>query len=162
MPRAQGGSKKISAGLLMVRRGASGWEFLLAHPGGPFFARKDEGAWSIPKGLLEGEEDLLAAARREFEEETGFKATSDRYLPLGHVVQAGGKVVHAFAFEGNCEPSELKSNTFPLMWPPRSGVMREVPEIDRVDFFEAGVARSKLNPAQVAFIDRALALLEST
>jgi predicted NUDIX family NTP pyrophosphohydrolase len=141
------------------RSSASGWEFLLAHPGGPFFARKDEGAWSIPKGLPEGAEDLLEAARREFEEETGFSAQSARYLSLGHVVQAGGKLVHAWAFEGDCDPAQLKSNTFSMMWPPRSGVMREVPEIDRVGFFEPATARAKLNPAQAAFIDRALAVL---
>ncbi len=154
------GSKKVSAGLLMARRCPGGWEFLLAHPGGPFFARKDAGAWSIPKGLLEGSEDLLTAARREFEEETGFSAKAGRYWPLGHVTQAGGKVVHAFAFEGDCDPSQLRSNTFSLMWPPRSGIMREVPEIDRVAFFDPEAARSKINPAQVVFIDRALGQLQ--
>ncbi|MFT3922707.1 MAG: NUDIX domain-containing protein [Myxococcales bacterium] len=158
MPKAKGASK-TSAGLLMVRRCGVSWEFLLAHPGGPFFARKDDGAWSVPKGLPEGEEDLLAAAKREFVEETGFDCESDTYLPLGHVVQAGGKTVHAWAFVGDCRPEELKSNTFMLEWPPKSGRMREVPEIDRVAFFDAERARVKMNPAQSAFIDRALALL---
>jgi len=158
MPTPKGNSK-VSAGLLMVRRGVAGWEFLLAHPGGPFFARKDEGSWSIPKGLPENGEDLLAAAKREFVEETGFACERERYLPLGSVTQAGGKVVHAWAFEGDCEPAELKSNSFTREWPPRSGRTREFPEIDRVAFFDAATARSKLNPSQGAFIERALALL---
>lgn len=153
------GSSKISAGLLMYRRCEAGWEFLLAHPGGPFFARKDDGAWSIPKGLVDPGEDLLSAARREFVEETSFSAAGERYLALGHIVQAGRKVVHAWAFEGDCEPTQLRSNTFSLEWPPRSGVHREVPEIDRVAFFGPDLARAKLNPAQAAFIDRALSLL---
>jgi predicted NUDIX family NTP pyrophosphohydrolase len=159
MPTPKGSSKKISAGLLMCRRGPAGWQFLVAHPGGPFFARKDEGAWSIPKGLIDPGEDPLVAARREFEEETGFSAQSERYLPLGQVAQAGGKVVHAWAFEGDCDPSQLRSNTFSLIWPPRSGTLREVPEIDRVAFCDAAQARFKLNPAQAAFIERAIAVL---
>jgi predicted NUDIX family NTP pyrophosphohydrolase len=132
---------------------------LLVHPGGPFFARKDEGAWSLPKGLVDESEPLLSAACREFEEETGFSARSEHYLELGQVRQAGGKVVHAFAFEGNCEPEHLKSNTFSLEWPPRSGKVREVPEVDRAAFFGAAEAKLKLIPAQSVFIERVLTLL---
>ena len=152
-------SSKVSAGLLLCRRAQHGWEFLLAHPGGPFFARKDEGAWSIPKGLVDPGEDLLAAAQREFREETGFDPGAPRYLPPGQVVQKGGKLVHAWAFEGDCDPAALRSNTFALEWPPRSGRTREVPEIDRVAFFDPEQARRKLLPAQAELIDRALSLL---
>jgi predicted NUDIX family NTP pyrophosphohydrolase len=152
-------TSKVSAGLLLCRRASAGWEFLLAHPGGPFFARKDEGAWSIPKGLVDPEEDLLAAAQREFREETGFDPHAERYVALGHVVQKGGKVVHAWAFEGDCDPAALRSNTFALEWPPRSGQRREVPEIDRAEFFGAAEAKRKLLAAQAELIERALVLL---
>jgi predicted NUDIX family NTP pyrophosphohydrolase len=152
-------TSKVSAGLLLCRRAGDSWEFLLAHPGGPFFARKDEGAWSIPKGLVDPGEDLLAAAQREFREETGFDPSAPRYLALGHIVQKGGKLVHAWAFEGDCDPAALRSNTFALEWPPRSGRTREVPEVDRVEFFSAAPAMRKLLPAQAELIDRALALL---
>lgn len=152
-------TSKVSAGLLLCRRAGESWEFLLAHPGGPFFARKDEGAWSIPKGLVDPAEDLLAAAQREFREETGFDPRAARYLPLGEVRQKGGKVVHAWAFEGDCDPAALRSNSFVLEWPPRSGRMREVPEVDRVGFFGAEEAKRRLLAAQAELIDRALALL---
>jgi predicted NUDIX family NTP pyrophosphohydrolase len=152
-------TSKLSAGLLLYRHAAAGWEFLLAHPGGPFFARKDDGAWSIPKGLVDPGEDLLAAAQREFREETGFDPASPRYLPLGEVRQKGGKIVHAWAFEGDCDPAALQSNSFTLEWPPRSGRVQQVPEIDRVAFFDADQARRKLLEAQAELIDRALAAL---
>jgi predicted NUDIX family NTP pyrophosphohydrolase len=152
-------TNQVSAGLLLCRRARGGWEFLLAHPGGPFFARKDEGAWSIPKGLVDPDEDLLAAAQREFREETGFDPSAARYLPLGEVRQKSGKVVHAWAFEGDCDPAALHSNSFALEWPPRSGRTQQVPEVDRVGFFEAGEAKRKLLAAQAELIDRALALL---
>jgi predicted NUDIX family NTP pyrophosphohydrolase len=148
---------KLSAGLLMMRRGPAGWEFLLVHPGGPFFARKDDGAWSIPKGLVDPGEDLLLAAQREFYEETGFSPSASDYAALGEVVQKGGKRVHAFAFEGDWDPGTLRSNTFTLEWPPRSGRTREFPEVDRAAFFLLAEARRKLLPAQLPFLERALA-----
>jgi predicted NUDIX family NTP pyrophosphohydrolase len=151
---------KVSAGLLLCRRAGASWEFLLVHPGGPFFARKDEGAWSIPKGLVDPHEELLVAAQREFQEETGFDARAERYLPLGQITQKGGKTVHAWAFEGDCDPSQLRSNTFELEWPPRSGRMQVVPEVDRAGLFAPDEARRKLLPAQAELIDRALTLLE--
>jgi predicted NUDIX family NTP pyrophosphohydrolase len=152
---------KVSAGLLMCRPAAnpSGWEFLLAHPGGPFFVRKDEGVWTIPKGLVAPGEDLFSAARREFEEETGFSPRSERYIALGHVVQAGGKQVHAWAFVSDCDPAALRSNTFTLAWPPRSGKQIEVPEIDRAAFFAPEIAARKILPAQRPLLERALAAL---
>src|SRR5438045_1593487 len=125
---------KRSAGILMFRRGAKGVEVLLVHPGGPFWAKKDLGAWSIPKGeVVEGEE-LLATARREFAEELGFAAIG-AFLPLGEVKQKGGKTVHAWAVEGDCDAATCKSNTFKMEWPPRSGKWAEFPEVDRAEFF---------------------------
>lgn len=147
---------KRSAGLLMFRRGATGVEVLLAHPGGPLFARKDAGVWTLPKGELEPDEQPLAAARREFEEETGTAANSDAFLDLGSVQQRGGKVVYGFAFEGDWDVGLLRCNTFSMQWPPRSGRMQEFPEIDRAQFFTIEAARAKLNPAQVEFLDRLL------
>jgi predicted NUDIX family NTP pyrophosphohydrolase len=138
----------------MYRRPESGLEIFLVHPGGPFFRKKDEGAWSVPKGLIEGEEDLLAAARREFTEETGLPTPDEGYVSLGEVQQKSGKVVRAWAFEGDCDPRAIVSNTFDLEWPPRSGKIQKFPEIDRADFFSAAAARKKLNPAQVGFVDR--------
>jgi predicted NUDIX family NTP pyrophosphohydrolase len=152
---------KRSAGLLMYRRGAAGLELFLAHPGGPFFARKDEGVWTLPKGELEPDEDPLAGAQREFEEETGMRPESPSYLELGEVKQAGGKSVIAFAFEGDFGERELRCNTFEMEWPPRSGKKRSFPELDRVGYFGVEEARRKLNPAQVVFVDRLLAKLGS-
>jgi predicted NUDIX family NTP pyrophosphohydrolase len=148
----------VSAGLLMCRRRDGMLEFLLAHPGGPFFARKDEGVWSIPKGLVEPDEDPLAAARREFTEETGWvvEADDDGFVDLGEVVQKGGKRVRAWAFLGDADPATLRSNAFRLQWPPRSGQWRTFPEIDRAAFFDPETARLKMLPAQVPFLDRAL------
>jgi predicted NUDIX family NTP pyrophosphohydrolase len=157
--RAPAKPKPVSAGLLLCRRAQGTWEFLLVHPGGPFFAKKDEGAWSIAKGLVDPNEDLLAAARREFAEETGFALNSERFLALGSVVQKGGTVVHAWACEGDCDPRALRSNTFRLEWPPKSGKMREVPEVDRAEFFGADEARRKLLAEQAPFVERALAAL---
>ena len=125
---------------------------MLAHPGGPFFRNEDLGAWSIPKGEPEQGEALLEAAKREFREETGFSVDGE-YLELGSVKQKGGKLVHAWAIEGDCEPSALRSNTFPLEWPPRSGKRVEFPELDRVEFFELEAARRKIKDVQVAFLD---------
>jgi predicted NUDIX family NTP pyrophosphohydrolase len=147
-------SKSISAGLLMYRLREGTLEVFLAHPGGPFFAAKDEGAWGIPKGLIDGGEELLAAARREFEEETGI-APSEPYRALGSIRQPSGKVVHAWAFRHDADPPPaIRSNTFELEWPPRSGKRQVFPEIDRAAFFPVEEARLKINQHQRAFIER--------
>jgi len=137
-------------------------EVFLAHPGGPFFAKKDKGAWSIPKGLVESGEDALETAKREFEEETGI-LPSGPFLPLGSVKLKSGKVVHAWAFRHQEDPPEkIRSNTFKLQWPPRSGKIREFPEIDRAAFFPLSEAREKINPGQVPFLDRLKEALSRT
>lgn len=150
---------KLSAGLLMYRRSAAGLEVFLAHPGGPFFAKKDDGVWTVPKGEPEAGEALLACAQREFREETGMEPTAPEFLPLGEVRQAGGKTVYAWAFEGEWGERELSCNLVELEWPPRSGKKLSFPEVDRVAFFPIAAARSKLNPAQAAFLDRLVARL---
>jgi predicted NUDIX family NTP pyrophosphohydrolase len=147
--------KTRSAGLLVYRVRAGGAiEVLLAHPGGPFFARKDAGAWSIPKGEISDDEDPRACALREFEEETGQKPVTERWLELGSVRQRGGKEVLAWAVEGDWPGGPPRSNTFEIEWPPRSGKRRSFPEIDRLEFFSLDEARSKLNAAQIEFLDR--------
>lgn len=143
---------KISAGLLMYRLRDGVPQVLLVHPGGPFWKNKDEGAWSIPKGEAAEAEDLLAAARREFEEELGF-APQGQFSALPTVKQKGGKVIHAWYFEGDCDPAMIRSNTFEIEWPPRSGKQSIFPEVDRADFFDLSTARKKINPAQVNFIE---------
>src|SRR5438270_11894713 len=145
----------ISAGLLTFRRAKIDIvEFLLVHPGGPFWKNKDEGAWSIPKGQVQPGEDLLARAQIEFEEELRIKAEGN-FLPLGSIKQKGGKTVHAWAFEADLPPQfELKSNTFSIEFPPRSGKFREFPEVDRAEFFPEEIARRKINPGQIPFLDR--------
>ncbi len=140
----------------MCRRSDVGLEVFLVHPGGPFFVHKDDGVWTIPKGLVGPGEDLLLAAQREFNEETGFRAESDRFEPLGTIQQKGGKHVHAWAFLGEWDPTTVRSNTFELEWPPRSGKIVSFPEIDRAEFFDLERARRKILPAQSPFIDRAL------
>jgi predicted NUDIX family NTP pyrophosphohydrolase len=144
---------KTSAGLLMYRRMGDEIQVLIVHPGGPFFAKRPQGCWSIPKGLVDGEEDLLAAARREFGEETGLQARGD-FLPLGSIKQKGGKAVHAWALAGNCDPEKVKSNTFRMEWPPRSGQEQEFPEVDEARFVTLEEARRLLLPAQLPFLDR--------
>jgi Predicted NTP pyrophosphohydrolase len=127
---------------------------LLVHPGGPFWKNKDDGAWSIPKGEAQPDEDLLARAKIEFEEELGFKPDGD-FIPLGSIQQKGGKTVHAWAFQGDLPQNfQLKSNTFEIEFPPRSGKFKEFPEIDRAEFFVEEIARRKINPAQLSFFDR--------
>jgi predicted NUDIX family NTP pyrophosphohydrolase len=143
---------RVSAGLLMYRHRDGGLQVLLAHPGGPFFREKDEGVWTVPKGEVGTGEDLLEAARREFEEEIGVTPTGP-FLPLTPVKQKGGKVVHAWGFEGDCDPAAAVSNTFVMEWPPRSGRRVAFPEVDRADFFDLAAARRKINPAQVALLD---------
>ncbi|WP_132991991.1 NUDIX domain-containing protein [Gordonia zhaorongruii] len=144
-----------SAGILLYRLvAAGGVEVLLVHPGGPFWARKDDGAWSIPKGLVEADEDEFAAARREFAEETGHAAPDRPALDLGEVHLRSGKRVHGFAVEGDLDPATIVSNTFEMMWPPRSHRMQEFPEVDRGEWFDPADAVVKLNPAQGAFVER--------
>ncbi len=145
---------KRSAGLLMYRRG-NGLEVFLVHPGGPFWAKKDLGVWSIPKGEhLEGEQPL-AAARREFEEETGFAAEGN-FVDLGEARQAGGKTVIAWAFEGDCDPAKLRSNAFEMEWPPKSGRRVEFPEADRGGWFSMEEAAKYLLAGQRVFLERLL------
>jgi len=146
---------KQSAGLLMFRRLATGTEVLLAHPGGPYWVDRHDGAWSIPKGGLDRGETPLEAAIREFREETGFDSR-DPYLTLGSVVQRSGKIVHAWAFEGDCDPAAACSNTTSTEWPPRSGRMIQIPEIDRVCFFTVDAARTAINRGQALLLDRLL------
>jgi predicted NUDIX family NTP pyrophosphohydrolase len=148
-------SGRRSAGILLWRRGDGRLEVLLGHPGGPFFARRDAGVWSILKGeTAADDEDLELLARREFEEETGHVAPDGPAIALGEVRQAGGKVVHCWALEGELDPERASSNTFEMEWPPRSGETQEFPEIDRVAWFDLATARAKLNAAQTAFLDR--------
>lgn len=144
---------KASAGLLLFRRGAGGLELFLAHPGGPFWQGRDAGAWTIPKGLAEEGEDLLAAACREFEEETGILPLGP-FIPLGSVRQKAGKQVHAWAWEGDADPERVTSNTTTAEWPRSSGRWLTFPEVDRCAWFDPRSAREKINPAQAALIDR--------
>jgi predicted NUDIX family NTP pyrophosphohydrolase len=144
---------KRSAGILMYRRGAQGLEVLLVHPGGPFWARKDLGAWSIPKGEYSEGDAPLAAAIREFAEETGTHPRGE-LRPLGELTQPGRKIVTAFALEGDFDPTTLKSNTFELEWPPKSGRRATFPEVDRAGWFSLETARTKILPGQREFITR--------
>lgn len=152
---------KTSAGVLMFRKKKGEIEVLLVHPGGPYFRNKDEGAWTIPKGEVAEDEDLLERARIEFEEELGIGAAG-RWMELGSVKQKGGKTVHAWAFAGDLENDfKLASNTFEMEWPPRSGKVQQFPEVDRAGFFPVEEARRKINEAQIAFIDRLIEQLEA-
>ena len=144
---------RLSAGVLLYRFRDQTLEVFLVHPGGPFRRNKDLGSWSLPKGEYERGEDPLAAAKREFQEETGFPPPEGKYLPLGEIRQPGGKLVTAFAVEGDCAPEQIRSNTFPLEWPPKSGRMQQFPEVDRAEWFPLAVARTKLLPAQMPFLD---------
>jgi predicted NUDIX family NTP pyrophosphohydrolase len=148
-----------SAGILLHRQGIGGTEVLLVHPGGPFWARKDLGAWSIPKGEVGEGEDPRECALREFAEETGARPPDGALDELGSVKLKSGKVVLAFAVAGDLDPEAVRSNTFELEWPPRSGRVEEFPEIDRAEWFGLDAARAKLNPAQAELVDRLEALL---
>lgn len=150
-----------SAGLLVYRRTGSGRvDLLLAHPGGPFFARRDRGVWTLPKGEYDESEPALAAAEREFAEEIGLVAPAGPRLDLGEVRQASGKVVRAYAVEGDLDVTGSVSNLFEMEWPLGSGSMRRFPEVDRAEWFDADEARLRLNPSQAVFVDRLLAALE--
>ena len=137
----------------MFRRRNSNLQVFLVHPGGPFWKKKDAGVWSIPKGEYEESEGPLEAAKREFEEETGIKADGE-FIALGQAKQSGGKIISAWAFEGDCSPAELRSNIFSMEWPPKSGRQQEFPEVDRADWFDLNEARRRILKGQVVFLDR--------
>jgi len=151
-------AKKHSAGILLYRHASDAPEFLLVHPGGPFWAKRDEGAWSIPKGQIEDGEEARGCAIRELGEELGPvpEINPDALIELGSIRQRGGKVVEAWAIEGEFDPGALDSNTFSIEWPPRSGREREFPEVDRAGWFGLAAAREKMIPAQAEFLDRLL------
>jgi len=144
---------KRSAGVLLFRRTGGEIEVLLAHPGGPYWKNKDDGAWSIPKGEYADNEDPLAAAKREFAEEIGLTPSGD-FIPLGEIRQPGGKVVTAWAAEGDLDTTRVRSNTFSMPWPPRSGKLQEFPEVDRAEWFLLAAARRKILKGQAEFLDR--------
>jgi predicted NUDIX family NTP pyrophosphohydrolase len=153
-------ASKQSAGILLYRSPAKNIEVLIVHPGGPFWAKKDAGAWSIPKGeVLEGEDDLLAVAKREFQEETGQPVSDGECHELGTVQNKSGKVIHGWAVQGDLDATAITSNTFTMEWPPKSGKEQEFPEVDRAAWFAPEKALKKLNPAQVAFVERLVDLL---
>jgi len=152
---------KRSAGILLYRGSPQRLELLLVHPGGPFWARKDLGAWSIPKGEYAEGEDPLAVAKREFAEELGSPPPLGAFLPIGELVQPSRKIVNAFALEGDFDPATLTSNRFELEWPRGSGRMQLFPEIDRAQWFAPAKAREKIQPGQAPFIDRLLERLGS-
>jgi predicted NUDIX family NTP pyrophosphohydrolase len=149
---------KQSAGLLVYRHRGGELEVFLVHPGGPFWQHKDLGSWSIPKGLFADGEDPLDAAKREFQEETGF-AAAGQFIPLRPLKQPSGKIVHAWAVEGDYDPAALVSNTFSLEWPRNSGNMIEVPEIDRAEWFTLELGREKILPGQRGFLDQLAAFV---
>jgi predicted NUDIX family NTP pyrophosphohydrolase len=144
---------KTSAGLVMYRIRDGELEALLVHPGGPFWAKKDDGAWFIPKGELNPSEEPLAGAKREFAEETGLTPNGP-FVPLGSAKQKSGKIIFAWAFAGDCDAATIQSNTFTMEWPPRSGTMREFPEIDRAAFFTLEQAARKMHPVEFPFLER--------
>jgi predicted NUDIX family NTP pyrophosphohydrolase len=153
-------SKKNSAGLLLYRR-CGELQVLLVHPGGPFWAKKDAGSWSVPKGEFSESEDPLQAARREFKEETGFAVGGD-FCPLDPVKQSGGKVVYAWAVEADCDASQVRSNSFSMEWPPKSGRMRQFPEVDRAEWFPINEARKRILKGQVGLLEQLASKLALT
>lgn len=150
-----------SAGIMLFRRAEAATEVLLVHPGGPFWAKRDNGAWSVPKGQVEDGEEVRACALRELEEEIGSRLglTAADLMELGSVRQRGGKVVHCWAAERDFDPAELHSETFTMEWPPRSGRQQDFPEVDRAEWFDPDEARRRINPAQAELLDRLLATL---
>ena len=149
-----------SAGILLYRSRDGDLEVLLVHPGGPFWAKKDQAAWSIPKGEVSGTEEPLQAAKREFEEETGIRVEGNA-IDLGSLRQSGSKTVSAFGMEGDCDPESLSSNTFEMEWPPHSGQKQRFPEVDRAAWFPIETAREKLHKGQVGFLERLLEKLRA-
>jgi len=156
--RGGGDMGKKSAGLLMYRRRNRALEVLLVHPGGPFWAKKDAGSWSIPKGEYTPEEDPFGVAKREFLEETGFEASGE-FKPLTPLRQPSGKIITAWAFEGDCDASSAKSNSFMMEWPPRSGRQQEFPEVDRAEWFSIPMAKEKIIEGQAGFLDELTQIL---
>jgi predicted NUDIX family NTP pyrophosphohydrolase len=153
---------EVSAGILLYRKIPSGPEVLLVHPGGPYWARKDEGAWSVPKGLVEPGEDKLACAWREFQEETGFdRRVAGPGLELGSFRLPSGKQLHVWGFEGDSDPAALRSNTFEMEWPPHSGRKQRFPEVDRGGWFDRAVALRKVSPSQRAVLETFYAQVDS-
>jgi predicted NUDIX family NTP pyrophosphohydrolase len=150
---------KESAGIALYRYRDSTLEIFLVHPGGPFWKNKDSGAWSIPKGEFDAREDPLQAARREFHEETGCSVNGS-FIALGPVRQAGGKIVHAWAVEGDCEAESISSNSFTIEWPPRSGQRKEFPEVDRAGWFSLQLAREKILKGQLMLLDKLQRMLK--
>jgi predicted NUDIX family NTP pyrophosphohydrolase len=155
-----GMATRTSAGILLYRVTAGGLETLLAHPGGPFFSKRDAGAWSIPKGEPDDGEALLDVAQREFAEETGHPVPAGALIELGSIVQKGGKVVHAWAVQGDLDPAVARSNTFEMEWPPKSGRKAAFPEIDRVAWFDPAEARVRIKATQIPLLDRLEAALD--
>jgi len=151
---------KTSAGILLYRFREKKLEVFLVHPGGPFWTKKDLGAWSIPKGQFEADEDPLQAARREFQEETGQTVTGE-FRELSPVIQSGGKIVQAWAAEGNCDEKNIHSNTFSIEWPPGSGKLKEFPEIDRAGWFDILTAREKILKGQLQLVEELVSILNS-
>ena len=145
---------KLSAGILLFRQSNAALEVFLVHPGGPFWAKKDLGAWSIPKGEYTPPDDALEAARREFQEETGFGLPDGEVCPLGEVRLASGKIVRAWCLKGNCDAEAIRSNAFRMEWPPRSGKLQDFPEVDRAAWFSLALASRKIHPAQIEFLHR--------
>jgi predicted NUDIX family NTP pyrophosphohydrolase len=152
---------KTSAGLIMYRQTNGDIEVLLVHPGGPFWANKDAGAWSIPKGEYVEGEDPLATAIREFEEELGFAPTGN-FTPIGSIKQSGGKIVTAWAFEGDCDPTSIRSNTFTMEWPPKSGNLREFPEVDVAAWWPIEIAKVKIIGGQIPLLENLVKSLTET
>lgn len=152
-------ASRTSAGILLYHGRGPSLEVLLGHPGGPFSMARDEGHWTIPKGEIEPDEELLAVGLREFAEETGHRLPDGPRAPLGTIRQKGGKLVHAWAVEGELDPAQARSNTFRMEWPPRSGRVEEFPEIDRVAWFTIEHARIRMKDTQAAFLDRLLEVL---
>jgi len=152
-------ARRTSAGILLYRRGTAGFEVLLGHPGGPAFRARDLGHWTVPKGEIEDGELAQAVALREFEEETGHPVPGGDLVPLGDTIQKGGKLVLAWAVEGDLDPTQASSNTFEMEWPPRSGQWGTYPEIDRVAWFAPDEARRRIKDAQAVFIDRLESIL---
>ena len=150
---------RTSAGILLYRVTDGRLETLLAHPGGPLFGQRDEGSWSIPKGEPDGDEPMLGVARREFAEETGHPVPGGPVVDLGSIVQKGGKIVYAWAVEGDLDPAAAVSNTFEMEWPPRSGLTAAFPEIDRVAWFDPAEARVRIKSTQIPLLERLEATL---
>ena len=151
--------KKISAGILTYRLNSGTIEVFLVHPGGPFWAKKDSGAWSIPKGEIEEDEDLLAAAKREFAEELGCPIPEGEFFALGEVKQPSGKIIHIWAMQADVKPGDIKSNQFKMEWPPHSGHEQEFPEVDKAEWFSLASAKTKLVKGQLPFLDTLTSLL---